>query len=259
MAKRRFDAALQTEEGGETATSGETGDHVNAEKIMERDDAAAEEAATVANLPYVLHHGSYIDISPTLLQSYSFPTKVNGILLDLGINSYQLDNEHRGFTFRKYGPLDMRYDVDFGSSYKGSELKAREIVNTYTAEELQSVFERYSDEPNARVIAEAIVKWRNDKKKERGAQHGIKSTLELRYIIEEAMLHYKKPMRTNQLKLTEQGGTFKPKPHQLPAEDKFENFRKIWRHHKGDMMKKTKARIKKQHLYEKQKVKYADH
>ena len=66
-------------------------------------------------------------------------------------------------------------------------------------------------------------------------------------------------MRTNQLKLTDQGGTFKPKPHQLPAEDKFENFRKIWRHHKGDMMKKTKARIKKQHLYEKQKVKYADH
>lgn len=249
MAKRRFDAALESE--GDAAKIKE-----------EHDDDNDHDANDVENLPYVLHHGSYADILPALLQQYSFPAEVHGILLDLGVNSYQLDNEHRGFTFRRHGPLDMRYNVDFGSS-KGSQVKAREIINTYTVDELTSIFERYSDEPHSHVIAEAIVKWRNDKKKERGMQHLVKSTLELRYIIEEAMVHYKESTRTdNPLRITQQlgmGASFKPKPHKPPAEDKFENFRKIWRHHRGDAMKKTKARLKKQQLYEKQKVKYADH
>lgn len=79
--------------------------------------------------------------------------RVDGILLDLGLSSMQLDNPERGFSFRFEGPLDMRFDPD-------ADLFADELVNYMPQRELEDVIRRYGEEPRARVIAEAIVQAR---------------------------------------------------------------------------------------------------
>ena len=82
--------------------------------------------------------------------------KVDGILLDLGVSSYQLDNPERGFTYRTDAPLDMRMD-------RSSSLSAKEIVNTYPEEELTRILREYGEERCAARIASNIVKARNKK------------------------------------------------------------------------------------------------
>ena len=76
--------------------------------------------------------------------------EVDGILLDLGVSSPQLDEAERGFSFRADGPLDMRMDRSRG-------LTAADIVNTYEEEEMTNLFRALGEEPNARRIAKAIV------------------------------------------------------------------------------------------------------
>lgn len=84
-------------------------------------------------------------------------TKVNGILLDLGVSSYQIDEEQRGFTYMKEdAPLDMRMDVR-------SDLTAAGIVNTYTEEELAGILHTYGEERFAKAIARNIIKAREQK------------------------------------------------------------------------------------------------
>jgi 16S rRNA (cytosine1402-N4)-methyltransferase len=82
--------------------------------------------------------------------------KVDGILLDLGVSSYQLDNPERGFTYRTDAPLDMRMD-------RSSALTAKEIVNTYSEEELTRILREYGEERCAARIASNIVKARSKK------------------------------------------------------------------------------------------------
>lgn len=82
--------------------------------------------------------------------------KVDGILLDLGVSSYQLDNPERGFTYRTDAPLDMRMD-------RSSALTARDIVNTYPEEELTRILREYGEERCAARIASNIVKARAKK------------------------------------------------------------------------------------------------
>ena len=82
--------------------------------------------------------------------------KVDGILLDLGVSSYQLDNPERGFTYRTDAPLDMRMD-------RSSLLSAKEIVNTYPEEELTRILREYGEERCAARIASNIVKARSKK------------------------------------------------------------------------------------------------
>ncbi|MBF0491137.1 MAG: 16S rRNA (cytosine(1402)-N(4))-methyltransferase RsmH [Candidatus Omnitrophica bacterium] len=77
---------------------------------------------------------------------------VDGVLLDLGISSFQLDDETRGFSFLKDGPLDMRMDQSKG-------LTAADLVNTLKEEELVRIIEEYGEDRLARRIAKAIV-WR---------------------------------------------------------------------------------------------------
>ena len=81
---------------------------------------------------------------------------VDGILLDLGVSSYQLDNPERGCTYRTDAPLDMRMDRD-------SQLTAKEIVNTYSAEELTRILREYGEERCASRIANNIVRRREVK------------------------------------------------------------------------------------------------
>ena len=85
--------------------------------------------------------------------------KVDGILLDLGVSSYQLDNPERGFTYRTDAPLDMRMD-------RSSSLSAKEIVNTYPEEELTRILREYGEERCAARIASNIVKARSKKQLE---------------------------------------------------------------------------------------------
>ena len=79
--------------------------------------------------------------------------KVDGILLDLGVSSYQLDNEERGFTYRVDAPLDMRMDRTAG-------LTARDVVNDWPYEELRRILLEYGEERYAPVIAKHIVRAR---------------------------------------------------------------------------------------------------
>ncbi len=88
--------------------------------------------------------------------------RFNGFLFDLGVSSYQIDNEE-GFSYRRDERLDMRLD-------KGLEVSAFEVVNTYDADGLADVFFKYGEEPRARVLARAIIKTRDQKKIETTSQ-----------------------------------------------------------------------------------------
>ena len=97
---------------------------------------------------------------------------VNGILLDLGVSSYQFDNAERGFSYRSDAPLDMRMDRDTG-------ITAADIVNDYSEEELARIIREYGEEPFAGKIAREIVRSRE---KER-----IETTFQLNEIIKDAL------------------------------------------------------------------------
>lgn len=81
---------------------------------------------------------------------------VDGILLDLGVSSYQLDNADRGFTYRVDAPLDMRMD-------NRKEITAKDIVNSYDEAELFRILKEYGEERYARSIASHIVRYRSNK------------------------------------------------------------------------------------------------
>ena len=81
--------------------------------------------------------------------------KIDGMLLDLGVSSFQLDTAERGFSFHKNAPLDMRMSK--------SGLSARDVVNTYGEKELADVIYRYGEEKFSRKIAANIVKAREVK------------------------------------------------------------------------------------------------
>ena len=80
---------------------------------------------------------------------------IDGILLDLGVSSYQLDNPERGFSYRTDSPLDMRMD-------RGAELSAREILNEYPVQELTRILRDYGEEKCAARIASNIVRAREE-------------------------------------------------------------------------------------------------
>jgi 16S rRNA (cytosine1402-N4)-methyltransferase len=79
--------------------------------------------------------------------------KVDGILLDLGVSSMQLDTAGRGFSFLKEAPLDMRFDPD-------NAVRADDLVNRWPEKELADVIYRFGEERRARQVARAIVKAR---------------------------------------------------------------------------------------------------
>jgi 16S rRNA (cytosine1402-N4)-methyltransferase len=115
-----------------------------------------QDAEAVANL--------WNDDRVTLIQSnfrhlhqwmtyYGVSGKINGILADLGVSSHQFDDPQRGFSYRFDEPLDMRMN-------QAQKLTAADILNQYSAEELQHMFSRYGEITNARTLAIHIVKAR---------------------------------------------------------------------------------------------------
>ena len=79
---------------------------------------------------------------------------VDGIILDVGISSYQIDNPERGFSFNKDGPLDMRMD-------RSSNLTAQSLINNSSYDELTKIFFEYGEERYSRKIASKIIAERN--------------------------------------------------------------------------------------------------
>lgn len=98
--------------------------------------------------------------------------EVDGILMDLGVSSYQLDTGERGFSYMKDAPLDMRMNRD-------NEFSAYDVVNTYSEEELYRIIRDYGEEKFAKRIATFIVNARVEK--------NIETTLELVEIIKNAI------------------------------------------------------------------------
>lgn len=94
-------------------------------------------------------HSNFTNIKKELLKHNI--TKVDGILLDLGMSSFQIDDETRGFTYLKDTDLDMRMDVK-------QTLTAKEILNTYSKDDLATILFKYGDEENGFKIANAIIK-----------------------------------------------------------------------------------------------------
>lgn len=80
--------------------------------------------------------------------------KIDGALADLGVSSYQFDTAERGFSYKLDAPLDMRMDVS-------SPLSARDVVNTYSEEDLRRIIFEYGEDNFAPAIAKAIVKARD--------------------------------------------------------------------------------------------------
>ena len=106
---------------------------------------------------FQIWHGSFADMDQA---AGEMAGKVDGILLDLGVSSPQLDQPERGFSFMQDGPLDMRMDTSRGIS-------AAEWVNTESEAELVRVFKEYGEERFARRMAAAIVRRRQEKPFER--------------------------------------------------------------------------------------------
>ena len=109
--------------------------------------AASQRLKEYENVVYL--HGNHDDIKE-LLKSIQID-KVDGILLDLGVSSYQLDERARGFSYMGEATLDMRMD-------KTQELTAKDVVNNYTEEKLSEIIEEYGEERFAKNIARNIVK-----------------------------------------------------------------------------------------------------
>ena len=115
-------------------------------------------------------HSNYQDID-SVLRGCSV-SGVDGIVLDLGVSSYQLDNVERGFTYREDTPLDMRMNRD-------SVMTAKDIINEYPEAELYRVIRDYGEERFAKNIAKHIVLARQDK--------AIETTGQLNEIIKAAI------------------------------------------------------------------------
>lgn len=107
--------------------------------------AAKEQLKDYNNVKYV--HGNHDDITK-ILENLNI-SKVDGILLDLGVSSYQLDEKARGFSYIGSNELDMRMD-------KTQKLTAKEVVNTYSEERLAEIIFEYGEERYSRNIARNI-------------------------------------------------------------------------------------------------------
>ncbi len=137
---------------------------------FDKDTQAIANAATIADARFEIVHDSFATLGEALA-TRSIP-QVNGVLLDLGISSPQVDDATRGFSFRADGPLDMRMDTTRGIS-------AAEWLATETEQKIEKVIREYGEERFAFQIAKAIAA--------RRAVEPISSTRQLAAIVANAV------------------------------------------------------------------------
>jgi 16S rRNA (cytosine1402-N4)-methyltransferase len=119
---------------------------------LDRDPEMLKLAAKATEgLPVTLVNASYSELG-TVLKSLGID-EVDGLVLDLGLSSDQLHWEHRGFSFARDGPLDMRYDPETPDS-------AADLIRSLSAEDLADLFYEYGEERHSRRVARRIVEAR---------------------------------------------------------------------------------------------------
>lgn len=129
-------------------------DHANCKVIaIDRDKDAFDRAVEAAqsNKRLTPIHGRFSEMDA--LVSAQKIDKVDGVVLDIGVSSYQIDEAERGFSFQKDGPLDMRMDKTQGQT-------AADLVNEVCEQELADIFFKYGQERHSRKVARAIVAYR---------------------------------------------------------------------------------------------------
>jgi 16S rRNA (cytosine1402-N4)-methyltransferase len=137
---------------------------------LDRDDeaiASAQERLRRFDRRFAARQASFADAKEILTEIGW--NGVDGVVLDLGISSHQIDSPERGFSFRAPSRLDMRMD-------RRQDLDAQEIVNSFSGDELERIFRDYGEDSAARRIAQAIVAERK--------QRPIQTTAELVRIVE---------------------------------------------------------------------------
>ena len=140
---------------------------------IDKDDEAlsvSRERLSKISSNFTLVKGDHKDIKE-IVNSLGYQ-KVDGILLDLGVSSYQIDNKDRGFSYIGDGELDMRMD-------KTQELSAKDVVNDYSESDLIKILYEYGEESFAKSIARNIVEARKIKR--------IETTKELSDIIKKSV------------------------------------------------------------------------
>lgn len=120
--------------------------------IVDKDHEAIEYAKSLHDDRLIICHGAFSNLY-SWIEELHMLGKVDGILLDVGVSSPQLDDASRGFSFLRNGPLDMRMDV-------GQKRSAMTWINSAKVEELASVFKEFGEERFSKRIAKAIVQER---------------------------------------------------------------------------------------------------
>ncbi len=115
-----------------------------------------------ANKNIIFVHNNFRNLDKIVAKN--FPYSVNGILLDLGLSSDELETSGRGFSFQKDEPLDMRFDIK-------KDLTAEEIINTYSLENLINIFKNFGEYTYSKKLAQLLVQTRK--------QYKIKTTSDL--------------------------------------------------------------------------------
>jgi len=137
---------------------------------IDRDPEAVQAAATIHDRRFIIVHGAFGELAK-LLSERSIE-RANGILLDLGVSSPQLESGERGFSFRRDAPLDMRMDVTRGCT-------AASFLASASESEIREVIKTYGEERFAKQIAAAIVAAR--------ARGALGTTRELAALVAEAV------------------------------------------------------------------------
>ncbi len=113
----------------------------------------------IKNKDLILVHGNFAQIDKAVEAHKEFHgfNAIDGIVVDIGLSSYQLDQSNRGITFQKKEPLDMRFDLS------SKEPDAKFILNEYSEEDLVRIFRDYGEDKESKRIAKAIVRARSEK------------------------------------------------------------------------------------------------
>ena len=140
---------------------------------IDRDLRAIAEANTITDPRFQIVHSAFSSI-PDICDELGLIGKIDGILLDLGVSSPQLDEAERGFSFMRDGPLDMRMDTTKG-------LSAMEWLAQVSVDDLAWVLKEFGEERFAKRIAQAVVSYN------KSASEKISRTLQLAQIIADAV------------------------------------------------------------------------
>ncbi|MDP0098043.1 16S rRNA (cytosine(1402)-N(4))-methyltransferase RsmH [Glaesserella parasuis] len=140
---------------------------------IDRDPRAIAEAKTITDPRFQIVHSTFSSI-PEICEELGLIGKIDGILLDLGVSSPQLDEAERGFSFMRDGPLDMRMDTTKG-------LSAMEWLAQVSVDDLAWVLKEFGEERFAKRIAQAVVSYN------KSASEKISRTLQLAQIIADAV------------------------------------------------------------------------